>query len=99
MDKVTVFYLVSVFLALYALWLAMFRTYHIDYGKPTDDKARLPNIVYVVMLIVSFIPVANVVMFVAFVIISLIGRCVEEGFYVKSWLFDTLGEKEDKEED
>lgn len=99
MDKVTVFYLVSILLALYALWLAMFRTYHMDHGGPTDDKACLPNIVYVVMLIVSFIPVANVMMFIAFVIISLIGRYIGEDFYVKSWLFDTLGEKEDKEED
>ena len=93
-----IFYLISVALSLYMVWLLMFRTYHLDaYGKPTD-KVRMPNVCYVLLFIVSFVPIANIMLFFVFIIITLIGRYCEECFYVKSWLFDTLGEKEEKEE-
>ena len=98
MDKTMIFYLISVALSLYMVWLLMFRTYKMEYGDIVDIRVRMPNIVYVLMFIVSFVPIANTIMFIIFVVASLIGRYGDKSFYVKSWLFDTLGEKEEKEE-
>lgn len=94
-----IFYLTTVLLSLYALWLAIFRTYCTDvYGRPTTDRFRLPNIVYMMIFVVSFVPIANIFLFIVFVFISLVGRR-DGDFYVKSWLFNTLGEKEEEEEE
>lgn len=93
-----IIYVVSILLSLYSVWLAMFHTYKMEYGEVTDIRVRMPNIIYVLMFIVSFVPIGNILMLIIFVVASLIGRYVDRSFYVKSWLFDTMSEKEDKEE-
>ena len=93
-----IIYVVSILLSLYAVWLAMFRTYKMEYGEATDIRVRMPNIVYMLMFIVSFVPIGNILMLIIYVVVSLIGRYGDRSLYVESWLFDTLGEKEEKEE-
>ena len=94
-----IFYLASIVLALYVLWLLAFRTYMTDgYGRPTDERVTFPYIIYILLLAVCFVPILNVIFFVIFIIISLIEMNTDNDFYVRSWLFEKPGQKEKKED-
>ena len=81
-----VFYLASVVLSLYAAYLFTFRTYDTDYdGKPTE-RIVCQNIVYILTLVIVFLPLVNIV-FVAFAAIFASLSVAANDIYIDSWLF------------
>ena len=86
MSCSTVFYLASVVLSLYAAYLFTFKTYSTDYdGKPIK-RMVCPNIIYLLVWMLTFVPIANVIISLVFAIMALMAM-VNRDVYVDSWLF------------
>jgi hypothetical protein len=104
MGTSTIFYLLSVLLSLYCAYLTAFRTYKMEFDTnkgdyvPTDERISYPRLVYILLIALSFAPFANVMLSIAFFVLSFAGRNVGD-FYVKSWLLERPEEKEKKEQD
>lgn len=89
-----IFYTVSTVIALYLLWLLAFRTYNTDlYDRPTDERVILPNIVYVLLLFICFVPILNTFFCISFIGISLFEIYDTGNIYIKSWIFDRMKQK------
>jgi hypothetical protein len=94
MSGWNIFYLCSILIALYTLYLFAFRTYEVWGGKKTGKRILFPNIIYLLVLVSSFIPIWNIILTVGFYLAVFIDD--EDDFIVDSWLFKKPGQRKDE---
>lgn len=75
-------YILVALLCLYALYLFRFKTF----DACNNERVITHNIVYLTVLIVSFIPIGNVITLIVLTAAALIG-IEAEYIYIDSWLF------------
>lgn len=82
-----IFYISSIIISLYSVWLFAFRTY----SSKSKKRIVYPYIIYVIVIFFSFLPIFNL----AFPIGSAIFVLIDGGreVTVDSWLFKKPGEK------
>lgn len=92
-----VFYLASVVLSLYAAYLFTFKTYSTDYdGKPIK-RMVCPNIIYLLVWMLTFVPIANLLLSLVSALMALMFMDNRD-IYIDSWLFRKPKEKDNKED-
>lgn len=92
-----VFYLASVVLSLYAAYLFTFKTYNTDWDGHPKGRMVCPNIIYLIVWMVTFVPILNAIMTVVFAGLALADMSCNT-LYVDSWLFRKPKEKDNKED-
>jgi hypothetical protein len=101
MGASAIFYILSVMLSLYCVYLVTFRTYRMEYSlethkdEPTDERIVYPRAVYLLLIALCFVPITNVVLSLVLMAVSVDGRRAGE-FYVKSWLFEKPEKKKEE---
>lgn len=100
METSTIVYILSVVASLYATYLLAYCLYDVpdSWEKREPKRIVLPRIVYIVALIVPFIPVLNTFAFPAFILLSLLCKSFGD-WQIKSWLFEKPEVKADNTDD
>ena len=100
MRTSTIIYILSVVASLYATYLLAYRLYDVpsSYEKREPKRIVLPRIVYIVVLVVPFIPALNTIAFSAFIFLSLLSKSCGD-WQIKSWLFEKPEVKSDNTDD
>lgn len=98
-DGVLVYW-VCVVISIYVAYLLTFRTYDIEGYYPNRHRGKrilMPRIVYVLVLMIAFVPVLNIATSLALILAGLMQK---DDYEVDSWLFrkPNIKEKEDKED-
>lgn len=78
------FYCGSIILSLYIVYLLSFKMYSVEYDSK-KEQILFPNIIYILFVILAFIPILNIILCVAFLIFA--GFAYEDGVYIDTWLF------------
>lgn len=96
MATSTIIYILSVVASLYATYLLAYCLYDVpdSWEKREPKRIILPRIVYIVALIVAFIPMLNIFAIIVFIFLSLLGKSCG-AFQIKSWLFEKPEVKSD----
>lgn len=98
MGIYSVSYWIWVAVSLYAAYLLCFCMYKVDKdGKKTDERITVPRIFYLLTLVVSFVPIANIIFGVFVIVMSIVLCYGNEDFYFKSWLLEKPKGNEKKE--
>ena len=102
MGTSSVFYWLSVAIALYAGYLLGFCLYKVDgrgrYARKTDERIYVPRIVYPLAVAVSFVPILNIILGMLVIIAAIFAYYINEDFYFRSWLFEKPKQREKKED-
>ena len=100
MAASTIVYILSVVASLYATYLLAYCLYDVPDSWEEREPKRivLPRIVYIVALIVAFIPVLNILAIIVFIILGLFFKACGE-CQIKSWLFEKPEVKADNTDD
>ena len=98
MTTGSVIYWIFTAVSLYAAYLICFCMRRVDdRGIKTNERIDIPRILYLLTVVVSFVPVVNIIFGAVVIVIAIIAYYLEEDFYFKSWLFERYGdENEDK---
>ena len=97
MTTGSVIYWIFTAVSLYAAYLICFCMRRIDdRGIKTNERMDIPRILYLLTVVVSFVPVVNIIFGVVVIVIAIIAYYIEEDFYFKSWLFEKSEKKEEK---
>ena len=96
MTASNIIYILSVVASLYATYLLAYCLYDVpsSYEKREPKRIILPRIVYIVSLIVAFIPMLNTIAVAAFIFASLLFKSSGD-WQIKSWLFEKPEVKSD----
>ena len=86
-----IFYICCVLISLHAFYLLVFKTYETNLGEKTDKRILLPNIIYLLIFVLVFVPFLNLTFVFVFYLTTLIDN--KDEFMVDSWLFKKLGQK------
>ncbi len=88
MAASTIVYILSVVASLYATYPLAYCLYDVPYSCNREPKRIvLPRIVYIVALIVAFIPMLNTFAVIAFIAMGVFFKACGE-WQIKSWLFE-----------
>lgn len=88
MAASTIVYILSMVASLYATYLLAYCLYDVPYScKSEPERIVLPRIVYIVALIVAFIPMLNTFAVIAFIVMGVFFKACGE-WQIKSWLFE-----------
>ena len=82
-----IFYIASVVISIYFIYLFAYKTINAS----SKERILLPRIVYLMLLILSFVPILNDFMIIIFIVIGLLEN--GEDIIIDSWLFKHPGEK------
>ena len=89
MGTSTIIYILSVVASLYATYLLAYCLYDVpdNWEKREPKRIVLPRIVYIVALIVAFVPVLNTIAVIVFIVMGLFFKACGD-WQIKSWLFE-----------
>ena len=89
MAASTIVYILSVVASLYATYLLAYCLYDVPNSWEEREPKRivLPRIVYIGFMAMAFTPVVNIIAFILFFVMPLVGKSCGD-FQIKSWLFE-----------
>lgn len=89
MATSTIVYILSVVASLYATYLLAYCLYDVprSYEKREPERIVLPRIAYIVCLIMTFIPMLNILAVIAFIVMGLLFKFSGD-LQINSWLFE-----------
>ncbi len=86
-----IFIVLCTAVSLYIAYLFSFRIYREDRWTGDSSRVTFPRIIYLLVFVISFVPLLNLFFIITFVISMWM---LDDEYQIKSWLFEKPGEEE-----